>query len=256
MTTSVKAKTRNFTLSNYTSLLDSLLENYKFINYSEIQSQASPSVIWRHDVDASVHNALELAVIEHERGIQSTYFFMLSNWFYDIRDKEINAIIRKISDLGHYLALHFDFEYLPSGNISCLNSFTRALLDQKFELEKILNTSIDVVSFHNPTVVDSSLFTNINNHCILEGMTNSYSKKINSKFKYCSDSNGYWRYESLEQLIDPKLYPYLHILTHPEWWDNSMLTPRKKIEKILVSRAKDMLSRYDNLLAENNRQNY
>lgn len=245
-----------FTISEYTYFLKKIKNQYKFINYEDIYLGHVPSIIWRHDVDVSVHNAYQLAKIEYELGIQATYFFMLSNWFYDIRDYEIHELITKIKDKGHVIGLHYDFEYLPSGKVSCFKTFLHSLQHQKNEIEHIFGSKINVFSFHNPSIIEPTLLAEINKkHTILD-IVNVYSNKIKDRFKYCSDSNGLWRFDKLNDLINPEQYPYLQVLTHPEWWTESSLTPREKIQKALLGRAKSILQRHDEHLTKNKRPNF
>jgi methionyl-tRNA formyltransferase len=246
----------DFTWEAYANYLRQAKKDYKFIGYEEIDQPNPFSILWRHDVDFSVHNALKLAQIENELNIQSTYFFMLGSWFYDIRDREILNLIQKIHEQGHHIGLHYDFEYLPREEGESFDSFLPSLDYQKKEMEYILQIPIKAFSFHNPTCVDSLLFTHLTqNHTIL-GMVNSYSQKIQKKFKYCSDSNGLWRFEKLIDVIDATKYPHLHILTHPEWWTKYSLSPRQKIENVLCGRARDILKRYDLTLEAHNRPNW
>ena len=245
-----------FTLSEYKTLLKRIKEKYIFIDFRSICNFKTPTVIWRHDVDVSVHNAYKLAKIEQELGIRSSYFFMLGNWFYDIRDCQTNKLINEIKNLGHIIGLHYDFEYFPGGKVTCFDTFLHSLKYQKSEIEHILGSKIDVVSFHDPGSVEEPLLEKINENHIVLDMVNVYSIKIKNEFKYCSDSNGLWRFEKLGDLINPELYPHLHILTHPEWWTEYHYTPRKKIEKALLGRARTTLKRYDELLKKSSRPNF
>jgi hypothetical protein len=246
----------DFTLSEYTYFLKALKEHYTFINYESVDSKVSPSIIWRHDVDVSIHNAQKLAKIETNLGIQATYFLMLSNWFYDIRDHEIHKLISRIAEDGHVIGLHYDFEYLPGGKVDSNETFIQSLRHQKNELEHILRFPIKVFSFHNPSTIDPTLLEKINESHIILDMVNVYSSKIQKYFKYCSDSNGLWRFDTLDDLINPERYPNLHILTHPEWWTEAPMTPREKIIKALSGRAKAILQRHDQHLIKNNRPNF
>lgn len=249
-------RTEDFTLDSYTNYLYSFKKDYKFINYEQIAQNGQPSILWRHDVDVSVHNAYKLAEIENNLGLQATYFLMLGSWFYDIRDHEIHELVKKIKEKGHIIGLHYDFEYLVSGKVSCFQTFLRSLRHQKVEMENILGSKINVFSFHNPSLVEGTLLEEINKKEVILDMINVYSDKIKKKFKYCSDSNGLWRFDQLRDLIDAQKYPYLHVLTHPEWWTKEPYTPREKIEKALLGRARSILKKYDDILLQNKRPNF
>ncbi len=245
----------NFTLLQYSQYLAKLKKSYAFINYDEAITTEPPHVIWRHDIDGSVHQAYELAKIENRLGIKSTYFVMLHSWFYDIREKEVNSLLKNIKDLGHAIGLHFDFEYIPSGSINDEASFLKALKHQKEELELILGFGINVFSFHNPTTISEDLRSKLKEYKY-EDMINVYHEKFINEYKYCSDSNGLWRFDKLSDLIDPKKYPKLHVLTHPEWWTENSMTPRQKIVRVLNGRTKAILRKYDEVLAKSGRPNF
>ena len=55
----------------------------------------------RHDTDRKPENALRMAVLEHELGIQSTYYFRFPYTFKP-------DIIGKIHDLGHEVGYHYE----------------------------------------------------------------------------------------------------------------------------------------------------
>ena len=241
-------KQYKFTLDNYSLLLKNMKNQYSFIDFSRANDCSSPSILMRHDVDLSVHNAYEMAKIENDLGICSTYFFLLRNWFYDLREFEIYSLAKHIHNLGHEIALHFDFEYFPGQAITSYEHFLKSLERQKNELQDILDLEIKTYSMHMPTSIDAGLFSLIKKHDTHLGMINTYADSITKKFKYCSDSNGVWRFDKLDDLIDPEEFQYLHILLHPEWWTKRLLTPRQKVERALQGRAKAMLRNFDELM--------
>ena len=46
-------------------------------------------------------------------------------------------------------------------------------------------------------------------------------------FKYCSDGNGYWRFERLTEFIN-KNKNHIHVLTPSIWWQSEAMSPYKK----------------------------
>ena len=65
-------------------------------------------------MDFSPERALELATIEHEMGVKSTYFLLMHSPFYNLFEKQNFEMFCKIRELGHDLALHFDFAFYES----------------------------------------------------------------------------------------------------------------------------------------------
>jgi hypothetical protein len=63
----------DFTLKNYQKLLQIALEEFRFIEYKELNNQIRDKfILLRHDVEFSVPIALEMAKIEAELGIKAS----------------------------------------------------------------------------------------------------------------------------------------------------------------------------------------
>jgi hypothetical protein len=115
---------RNFTLSIYQSLVQSLVENkYDFQTMYEYAShQLDKVIILRHDVDAFPENSLSVAKFENSFGVKGTYYFKTKPISYN--QKIIEQIIRMGNEIGyHYEDLadaHGDYE-------SAIRSFEKNL---------------------------------------------------------------------------------------------------------------------------------
>lgn len=241
-------KYQDFTEETYQKLLDKLLEGYQFIGFSDPIDEKKPQVIWRHDIDVSVYRALRLAEIEYFKGIRSTFFVLLYSWFYNIHDPEIIENIIKIRELGHEIGLHYDYNY--HSHLNKKNEFfIDSLRKQKKELEDILGFSIQSFSMHNPTLMPKDMVLNQNE------LMDAYRFPGIEKFKYCSDSNGLWKFDRLENLIDPEKHPKLYVLTHAEWWTPNPMSPRNRILRALNGYQSRMMNRYDALLDLSNAPN-
>ena len=237
----------DFTEKNYLELIIKAKQNYDFILYKEVDSYKK-FVLWRHDVDFSVHRAVKLAKIEKSQNVKATYFIMLTSNFYNIFEVEIKEKILKIVELGHDIGLHFD----PSPyNINNEADLIKWLKYEKETIENLLGINISVFSFHNPTVGNIST----NNSIKYAGMINTYSKNFFDTIKYCSDSNGYWRYERLESLLLENAYDKLQILTHPVWWVETSMKARDRVLLAVKGRFENQIKSYDQLLYENGRVN-
>lgn len=62
----------------------------------------SPFILLRHDVEAKYENALQMARIQHSRGIRGTYYFRIYG------KNGHSAVIREIAALGHEIGYHYD----------------------------------------------------------------------------------------------------------------------------------------------------
>lgn len=103
---------RDFTLTIYGALLDSLLEaKYPFQTFSEyLNKPEKRSIMLRHDVDERKLHSLEFARIQHRKGIKGTYYFRMVPQSYD------EAVIREIHDMGHEVGYHYEDMDFAGGN--------------------------------------------------------------------------------------------------------------------------------------------
>ena len=236
-----------FTETAYFNLLSLAKSNYKFIKYTGNLKEACV-LLWRHDVDFSVHRAFRLAEIEKTLDLTSTFFFQLSSPAYNIFEDTIIVLIKEIIYLGHSIGLHFNPSLYKDKS---KDEKLEKILWEKNILETLLETNIHAVSFHNPEFDD---WISVDAH-FLHGMINTYSRFFKENFTYCSDSNGYWRFESIGSVLRNKKNSRLQILTHPENWTKEPLPPRKRIQRCFEGRAARCLEEYDRLLLASGRMN-
>lgn len=243
----------DFTEVNYKTILEKLLqEGYEFLefDYEKINSDTK-IVLWRHDVDFSLNRACRLAEIEEILGIRATYFIHMQSGFYNMFELDQYKIIEKIINKGHTIGLHFDHGfYTESGCQTDNKEIAEYAVMEKEMMEKYFGIKINVISFHNPEA---------NNVLDLRedyyaGMVNVYSKTISDNCKYCSDSNGYWRYDRLKEVIEKK-YKKLHILTHPAWWVPCEMSPYKRIKRCIDGRSDAIIKKYCDSLKYYGREN-
>lgn len=235
----------DFTHEHYEELLLEAKKKYKFILFDEAISCTDPSVLWRHDVDFSMSDALDLAKIEHTHGVKSTYYLLLHGDFYSLLEHDSTIIAKKILNLGHDVGIHFDFDYHLKNS---LVDFEVNLKNECLFLENILGIKVKSFSFHNPNELALS-YTELS----YAGLINAYAKEIKDKFYYCSDSNGYWRFERMYDVIQ-KNHNFLQALTHPMWWTKEVDSPKNKILNC-IERRKDLIrSNYENAIAAGSRQ--
>lgn len=248
----------DFTLGNYATLIKVAKANYEFISYEDAysSSEMNGKVLWRHDVDFSIGQSYLLAEIENKEGIQATYFIHLHNEFYSIWETDTLRLLYRIIEKGGKVGLHFDFGFYYGvyGKNMNKEDFEEAAHEEKRALLKLTSMSDQdkiPISFHNPELcnvmdIQSDYYG---------GMVNAYSAKIKEKFKYCSDSNGYWRYERLANVLQNKDVKSLHVLTHPGWWQLKEMAPADRIKKIISERAERVYNNYCEMLVKGKRLN-
>ena len=218
----------DFTYEAYVAMLDRLHNcGYTVVDYHNYED-CSKAVILRHDVDMSLEKAVELAHIEKDCGVQSTYYILISSEFYNIYSKRSTDCIAEIRACGHNIGLHFDEEkYDKSSNIvECMEKEIDIL-------ELCLGERVRSISMHRP-----SSKTLEANYVIKQGnVINSYSKEFFLNFKYVSDSRKHWR-EDILNIIESRRYNRLHILTHPIWYEKSFKDMSIQLEEF-CERAKE-----------------
>ena len=95
---------QDFRLATYTKLLQELLAggySFQTLKYF-IQRPEEKTAILRHDVDRLPKNALAIARIEKEAGINGSYYFRIIKGSYD------ENIIKQISEMGHEIGYHYE----------------------------------------------------------------------------------------------------------------------------------------------------
>jgi len=253
----------DFTIENYCLLLDIAKRNFEFVDYNTLDESVR-FVIWRHDVDYSPHRSLRLAEAEHKMGVQATYFVWLHSNMYHFFEKEVSDILKKIMNLGHHIGLHFDAGYYGILNGNELE--THVDWERKI-LEKTIGRKIDVFSHHNPNpnilkYDDYSLeeLAELYPHYFKSsvcGLTNTYGEYFRNNVPYCSDSNGYWRFKRLQDVLEDSAInvPRLQVLTHPVWWTDEIANPRDRLLRCIDGRSRNNSEFYDSLLKTAGRKN-
>lgn len=239
----------DFTEENYRELLKLAKKKYELITYRQCDIDGK-NILWRHDIDFSVHRAVKLARIEAEEGIKSTYFIHLHNENYNVFEKEIAIRIQEITELGHKIGVHFEPSFY-SITLEETVEFEKYLKLEQGILEKFFHAEIEAFSFHNP---DIGNWIEMKENEV-GGMINTYAPFIREKFGYCSDSNGYWRFRRLKDVLESAEENNLQVLTHPEWWVLEVMAPRDRIKRCIEGRARNQENTYDKLLLKMNRQN-
>jgi hypothetical protein len=237
----------DFTEAAYSRLVAVARERFTFEPFGTLA--AGPHVLWRHDVDISVHRALALARIEAGLGVRSTFFLSFHSAFYNLLEPAIACRAREILALGHWLGLHFDASV--HSDLAGERKLHRRIEEERRLLEGWLGYSVVAVSLHNPDV-----------HSIpglsaeqLAGLPNAYARTLEDRYLYVSDSNGYWRYRRLDVVLTSRDVERVHVLTHPEWWPPEPMSPRARLKRSAEGRARGVLEASDAELARYGRVN-
>ena len=222
-----------FTYSGYRRLLSLLRDNgYSFTGYHNWSEQERCAIL-RHDVDESLSDAVRLGTLEAEEGVCSTYFVLLRTDFYNPASAVSRALIQELHAMGHEIGLHFDemaysgAELLSGGCVSGESVLEKIVREGEI-LSQICGFPIRAVSMHRPSR------TTLEADYQIPGMVNSYGQTFFHDFKYLSDSRRSWR-EPAEEIIQSRVYPRLHILTHAFWYHEHEEDIRSTIERFVRS---------------------
>lgn len=200
-------------------------KGYSFENF--IHPSNSKTIYLRHDIDFSVRDAYEIAQIEKDLGVKSTYFFMLTSNTYNLMSEANRDLVEKIKNFGHHVSLHFD----PVA----YQDFDKGFSNERDLFEKIFNVGIDVVSIHRP----GNFLTNNNRK--LDRCIHTYEDRFFKEMIYISDSGGRNVTQKLEELAKSELKKPLHLLIHPIWWTSKSKSPTQTLNNWLSKTAKFLL---------------
>lgn len=209
----------NFRYSDYNYMIGLLKrKKYNFCNYKNYNN-FKKFVILRHDIDFKLEDALEIAKIEKDNDINSTYFVLVSSDFYNVFSLKSSQILKDIISLGHEIGLHFDETKYKINDIDKLEFYINK---EKETLKQAIDKDVNSVSMHRPSkwLLDSNIK--------FDNLINTYSKYFFKEIKYLSDSRMLWR-ENVLDIIEKQNYNKLHILTHPFWYSDKEENMESKI---------------------------
>src|SRR4029079_12046411 len=106
----------DFTEASYREVVETARARYAFEPFGTDAS--GPHVLWRHDVDYSMHRAVVLARLEAELGARATYFVTLHSDLYNLLEPAVHDRVREIAALGHWIGLHFDAGFHPDDELN------------------------------------------------------------------------------------------------------------------------------------------
>ena len=187
-------------------------------------------IILRHDIDFSLDCAVAIAQADKEMGIRSSFFFMLTSNMYNLLSSDSADKVKKISDMGHRISLHFD----PTAHSDMEYGFSI----EKDTFERLFGEELEIISLHRP-----GKFLN-NNNKRLRGVRHTYEDEFFKNMKYLSDSAGRdcrieWD-DTLKQAKKDKLS--IQLLLHPVWWADSNISVTEALRNVLHQKAEFLIT--------------
>lgn len=206
--------------TKYKAFLKAFLgKGFYFKKFEEFNVNDNCQVILRHDVDFSVQMAVQMATLEKDLGVRSTYYFLLASDSYNLFSRENSDSIKSIQDMGHSVGLHFD----PTVYLDEQNGFEYELDLFERQFGKMLS-----MSFHRPS---KSVLEGID--WLPKRIIGSYQDKFFTEIAYISDSQGAFRYGHPFEHEAFILCRNMQLLIHPLWWMTDGSLPLEKIQQFL-----------------------
>ncbi len=118
---------REFTLEAYRQYLMAIKSAYPYIlrfdEYFASWPRPDAFCLIRHDVDRKPKNALALARLEYELGLQSTYYFRIKPQVFN------TDVIKQVADWGHEVGYHYECLSDTNGDVEQALDLFRENLD-------------------------------------------------------------------------------------------------------------------------------
>lgn len=194
----------SFSKKSYAQLI-SLAKSNKYIisnfkQFSRNIKKEQPIILLRHDCDLSLDAAVELAELEKELGISSTYFIQLYNEFYNPLSQSGRKSINYIKSCGHEIGIHWDSRNYTDSNAS---GFKRDIE----HIEEIIKSKVLSGSQHEPVQTRGMIAPLYLKH---------EAYRDYKDLQYISDSSMKWREITPWDVIPKKIS--FQFLAHPFWW--------------------------------------
>lgn len=180
-----------FSPARYEALLDAIIAGRYRLRGFDVAQPVEQMLLLRHDVDLSLEAAIEMAELEHAKGIRATYLLMTRSVFYNLASPAGLTAYARLRELGHWVGHH------------ALHPHVDPVVDPGFDR---------VMAWHNP---DATYMADA-----VPGWVNVMEPRFTGDFAwtYRSDSNQSWRRgDPLDELAEAR-FPWLQLLIHPVLW--------------------------------------
>ena len=203
-----------FSYNEYQNIIKLVNSHLPIVDFADVTDKTDKFCVLRHDIEFSIDRAYELAKIEKDLGVVSTYTVQVRNNTYNALSEKNIELIRKIKDLGHHIGLH---QNPPIMEIEKLGNY---IMTDIQILEHFYGFEIDRFAFHRPKK------EYLSNYITLTNKINCYDRKFFEYFEkkpkeldvlYLADSNHTWKYGYPLDYDFSKINK-LQLLTHPFSW--------------------------------------
>jgi len=200
----------SFSYLEYKNILSKFKGN--IVDYSEVNGLEEYTCL-RHDVEFDIDRALEMAKIDAEFGVKSSFLFQVRSGAYNILSISNRKKIYEIIELDCNVGLHFYVSHIQEGAWDVLKQELSLQVDI---FEAALDIKCDRFSYHRPpkwVLEDRS--------DDLLGIINTYGDSFfeyspnPQSIKYMADSRHRFDYG---HPLDTHDYKKFQLLFHPDEW--------------------------------------
>ncbi len=184
---------------------------FSFVRFKDFlpEGPALPQryIALRHDIDFAPRYSLEMAELEHEVGVRSTFYVLVDGQFYNPLQSDIISQLRQIHSLGHEIGLHFAVTSAVEPEIGKEVAFRLEVLSA------LAGVEVRSFSQHDPVNAGFVTVTLPPDHyaCV------DASQVIrDNDLLYVSDSAMMWRRYTFDTALDEDRN--LCLLAHPHSW--------------------------------------
>lgn len=199
-----------------------------FAHPDKLPSVDEPFLLLTHDIDLDLGLAVELARREHDHGVHTDYFVLVTSPFYNPAAATSQTMLRELVALGHGIGLHFDETVYAGHDDTALAADCAA---EVAVLEAIVDRPVVGVSYHRPAP------GRIGSDTTITGMAHRYMHFFVKEMEYCTDSTGRWRFGPPNEREAVHVGRALNLVTHPVWWGEHDLAPGDRLRELLDRRT-------------------
>ncbi len=228
-------------IPNYIEIIEAYQqEKYQFIKFNDnvvgLIEKSIPFVLFRHDIDFNLRNAVQISRLENSLGIKSSFFFQLRTPLYNILSAYAREVIEEIHEHGHDICLHFDMRFYGE-------DFHIGLIEELDFLIKIFPfANSKIISFHRigKRAFDLDIIP------MPENVNHTYQDIYFKLIGYHSDSGGRWKRGNPILTEEFSSRKSMQILTHPMWWTENGSNPFEKINDHLLKNREQTIDFLEN----------
>lgn len=219
-----------FTLDYYKSLMRGALEmGFMFQTFSAyLGCPASRVVLLRHDVDVSLQYALQIAEVEKELDIRSTFFVRTQSDFYNLLEESNILRLSKLIEWGFEIGLHQELWKFTDD----IKKAARLLRCQRLLVEETFGIQLKGVATHLPKKNTIHMDAQFLAEAGFEYRPGS--DIFNKDSLFVSDSNKQWKTYSLAEALTRA--DKIIACVHPVWWAGNIADPACLIRSLAEGR--------------------